>query len=212
MKKHLAVLLIAIMAVSVLSTAGVVAGASGSAVNPTITPISPQQAIDPVQGNSPNPQPTNAPGPGALVQAKLQVSPLVILPQTKQTIRVTILYDKKSFDPLAYSSESFNFGRTGTAADAAPIGYSVSDVNHDGYKDLTLVFNAKDTGLKIGQRGKLTGTITLPRICTMNCIKPIDTLTKLNPSKFPSGCIGPICPDYVTMPIRVTGTASTLVL
>jgi hypothetical protein len=214
MKKHLAVLLIAIMAVSVLSTAGVVAGASGSTVNPTATPIS-APTFNPAPEGSPNPLPTNAPGPGAAVKVKLQVSQLVVLPQSKQVILVTILYDKKNFDPLMYGTESFAFGLKGT--EASPVAYYTTDVNRDGYKDLTLVFNAKDTGLKfLSTKAKLTGSITFPSVCSYDrlCVNKLDSKTSLNSkSQLKPVCLShPICEMYQAMPISVTGTASVLAL
>jgi hypothetical protein len=186
MKKHFAVLLIAIMAVSVLSVTGVV---TAKTINPgdKFPPID----IDPCsyvnRQTSPNPEPTNFPGWGTTVQVRAQVCPIV-LSKSNQEIRVTILYNKKNFDPLMWKASSYTFGRRGT--EAAPIAQSVSDVNHDGYKDLTLTFRAKDTGLKTGDHsGKLTGNI--PNfICQPRCN----------------------CPAMVSRPLWVTATVPLLVL
>ena len=159
MKKYIAVLLIAIMAVSVLSAAGVVAAANSQSTPAEKLPAGLPAAASPDNLSDQNPPMNILPIWGTTVQVKLVVSPLplvITVPQTNQLIRVTILYNKNGFDPLAYNLETFRFGRTGT--EASPITQYVSDVN--GYKDLTLVFRAQDTGLRPGDfSAKLTGVI-----------------------------------------------------
>ena len=132
------------MAVSVLSAAELVVAAPSN-----------------TSSTDTNPPVLNPPSWGSTVQVNLEVSPRVILPQTNQLV-VTILYSQQ-FDPLNYyepftqhNAETFTFGRTGT--EASPVNEYVSKIN--GYQDLTLVFNVKDTGLKPGDcYGKLIGTI-----------------------------------------------------
>ena len=181
MKKYFAVLLVAIVAVSVLSAAGVVAAANSKNIPPEKPPAN------------------GLPSWGSTVAVKLVVSPLpvaVTVPQTDQLIRVTILYDK-NFDPLYYepfthTTETYKCGRVGT--EASPIKEYASDVNHDGHQDLTLVFRAKDTGLKPGDlQGKLTGTIAQPGCC----------------NAVPYHC-DMVCPRDETF--TVTGTAFVLVV
>jgi hypothetical protein len=184
MKKHFAVLLIAIMAVSVLSVSGVV---SAQKVDPgDIKPLPDVCSYTNLQ-SSPNPQPKNFPLWGTTVQVKVQVSPKVTVLNSNQVILVTILYDRKNFDPLMYIESTYTFGRTGT--EATPIARSVTDVNHDGYKDLTLAFRVKDTGLKLGDfRGTLTGNIPNFR-CPPKCN----------------------CPAMVSKPVWVKGTAYMII-
>lgn len=184
MKKHLAVLLIAIMAVSVLSVTGVVSAKNVNPGDGFPKPDNTPCSYSPVQ-QSPNSQPRSFPGWGATVQAKVKVCPIIIS-KSNQEIRVTILYNKQNFDPLMWKSSSYKFGEASDIVSAR----SISDVNHDGYKDLTLTFKAKDTGLKSGDvRAKLTGNI--PNfICQ-------------------SGCS---CPAMITKPLGVTATVPVLVL
>jgi hypothetical protein len=174
MKKHLAALLIAIMAVSVLSVAGVVT---------TTTPAAASTGC--IAYKSPNPTPTNAPTFSASftqkVNVRLQVSPALIVRQSSnQIILVTVLYDKKNFDPLmgVPDLKTVRFGHRGT--EAAPVasynngqGYATSDVNHDGMKDLTFAFSAKDTGLRpFDISAKLTGNVKYVWPSGDNCNTP----------------------------------------
>ena len=175
MKRYLAVLLIAIMAVSVLSAVAVVTTQTAAGSLPGPAPW------DPI-----NPTPTKSPSWGSTVNVKLKVSPALVL-RKDQTILVTILYDKKTFNPFMGPLGTVKFGRTGT--EAAPIAQYTADVNHDGMKDLTLAFRAKDTGLGPSNFcAKLTGTI-------------------LHPS-----CTGQNCPAVVYPPIYMKATALVLVV
>lgn len=195
MKKYFAVLVIAIMAVSVLSVAEVVT-AQTKILNPPKGLPKPIPACIPAGTSnlqtSPNPLPANPPIPGQSdslnpVQVWVRVSPQMIVPKYQQVILVTILYNKKNFDPLMYGTATYTFGRTGT--EASPIAQTTSDVNNDHYKDLTLIFRVKDTGLKPG-----------------------DTVGILNGNIPNWVCHCDICPAMVVRPIFVTGTANVLVL
>jgi hypothetical protein len=173
MKKYLAAFLIAIMAVSILGAAGVLTTQTAAGKLPGPTPW------DPI-----NPTPTNPPSWGSTVNVKLQVSPTMtaLNPAKEQIILVTILYGKKTFNPFMGPLGTVKFGRTGT--EAAPIAQYTADVNHDGMKDLTLAFRAKDLGLRpYDFCAKLTGTIQHPP------------------------CTGPNCPAVVYPPIYIKATA-----
>jgi hypothetical protein len=202
MKKHLAVLLIAILAVSVLSVAGVVTTTPAAAYE--LPPIR-----CPCYYSSPNSQwpVDNPPGWGSTVNVKLRVSPIVIWRGSEQIILVTVLYDKKNFDPLVGlpSLDTIRFGHKGT--EAAPIasynnnqGYSTTDVNHDGRQDLTFAFKAKDTGLRPDDlSAKLTGQIH------WQCLRP--GCCRL----LPGSCDNCYC-EAVWLTIDMTGTAFPVVV
>jgi len=156
MKKYLAVLLIAIVAVSVLSVAGVVTTSVAAGW------------CGPPSSNALNSQ------VGTTVNVNLRVSPAIIVPQSRQVILVTILSNKNNFDPQIGTLDltTVKFGRAGT--EAVPMSMSRTDVNHDGIKDVTLAFRAKDTGLRFFDRqAKLTGEINnvmCPAVCGGSCV------------------------------------------
>jgi hypothetical protein len=207
MKKHLAVLLIAIMAVSVLSVAGVVTTTPTAAAS--VFPPPPPVCL--CYYSSPNPTPSNPPSwnpsVSQTVNVKLRVSPIVIWRGSEQIILVTVLYDKKNFDPLMGlpSLDTIRFGHKGT--EAAPIasynnnqGYATTDVNHDGYYDLTFAFRAKDTGLRPDDlSAKLTGYIHWV------CLRP-------GCCRLPGSCDNCYCTLIVRQPIYMTGTAFPVVV
>ncbi|HYA33905.1 MAG TPA: hypothetical protein VEG65_07950 [Candidatus Bathyarchaeia archaeon] len=192
MKRILALALIAVVAVSMLSAAGVVTAANTKTTASDASSV----AAGPIKGDT-NPATNVVPIWGTTVRVNIQVSPLPLIitaPRTDQKIGVTIFYSKNGIDPLAYNMMTCRFGRTGT--EASPVSQYVSDVNHDGYKDLTLVFMAKDTGLKPGDFvGKLTGTIVRE-----GCWNTPDSKWHCDMVPFPG--------DYLT----VTGTAPVLVV
>jgi hypothetical protein len=160
MKKHLAVLLIAILATSGLSAAGVVTTSVAAGYCPP-------------PGNNV----LNSQG-GTTVNVKIQVSPAIIIPQSsKQVILVTILSNKNSFDPQIGTLTKIRFGRAGQ--EAAPIGTPrLADVDHDGINDVTFAFKAQDTGLRfLDFHAKLTGEIDnvmCPAVCGGSCVSAFE--------------------------------------
>ena len=79
---------------------------------------------------------------------KLDVFPTLILPKTNEIIAVTIESNKTTgFNPSTVIPSTVRFGHSGT--EASPLAGSITwhDDNHDGIKDLTLLFWAKDTKL-----------------------------------------------------------------
>ena len=212
MKKHLAIMLVAIVALSVLGAAEVAAAPAnnqGPVTSQSLTPITSQPFV-PAPDVSPNQAPTNPPGPGAVVGVQIQ-GPKFIVPNSNQVILVTVLYNKRNFDPLEYGGQSYWFGPAG----AQPFAYSIGDVNHDGYKDLTLAFYAKDTGLtpSFATWAKLSGTISIPGGCRPTVCLAKDSITKLGPISTKRVCIAePICLQYVALPIVVQGSALVSVM
>jgi len=86
------------------------------------------------------PQPTTT--------VRIDVDPILILPKTNEIIAVTIESNKTTgFNPSTVIPSTVRFGHSGT--EASPLAGSITwhDDNHDGIKDLTLLFWAKDTKL-----------------------------------------------------------------
>ncbi|HEY5914048.1 MAG TPA: hypothetical protein VJA21_25960, partial [Verrucomicrobiae bacterium] len=89
-------------------------------------------------------------------------------------IPVAIL-SSSSFDASTVDPATVRFGETGT--EAAPVSYSLSDVDGDKRKDLVCTFNTQDTGFICADKvGKLTATLRdgLFRIKGSDSIHPLN--------------------------------------
>lgn len=121
--------------------------------------------------------------------------PNTIYPLTNELIPVAIL-TTDTFDATAVDPTTVLFGATGT--EAAPVSYTLQDVNGDGKLDMVLYFNTQETGLECGDTSavltganvygwKFQGSDSISTICNYT----------VTPSAGTNGSIGPSTPQSV---------------